>query len=111
MLFASCGYNDTTVRTPGGGASPDPGGAANGEPDEILYAQVNDQVFIPHCLRCHSQSGGNRGGVNLETYSAVLDQIQIVVDAVNSGFMPRSGNMPETAVTMLNDWVAAGAPE
>jgi len=77
--------------------------------DQLSYALVNQYVFTPKCVRCHGQTGG----VNLETYAAVSQNLAAVEGAVRAGSMPKAPAPPLTASEMqiLSDWIAAGAPE
>ena len=85
---------------------------AQGSPGAALdFLAVKSQFFEPQCLRCHSNAGGNRGGVNLETYVNVSNFLSRVQSAVNSGVMPPSGSLSTSMKSILNNWISAGAPE
>jgi uncharacterized membrane protein len=51
---------------------------------KMTYKQIQEKVIAPKCLRCHSSSGGNSGGVNLETlellskYGPKINQVALV---------------------------------
>lgn len=76
---------------------------------QLSYAIVNQYVFTPKCVQCH----GHSGGVNLETFAAVTQNLTAVEGAVRSGSMPKAPAPPLTAneAQLLADWIAAGAPE
>ena len=106
LLLYGCGYTVNPIPSdsvPLGG--PGTSGAT------VDYATVNANVFQPNCVRCHSQAGGNKGGINLETFAQVKSRIQLIASAVNSGIMPPSGTISASAKQKLNDWIASGAPE
>ncbi len=101
LLLHGCGYNDTkltptSISTGQGGA----GSALN-------FTTMQAQLFQPHCVRCH----GNSGGVSLATYSDVRAALTRIQSAVNSGAMPPSGILPTGTRNLLNQWISAGAPE
>lgn len=121
FMIVSCGYNNTKIpgngpmgknEPPGKNGTQVPGKDSNNpQGPQLDFALVKSQFLEVHCLRCHSAAGGNRAGINLETYSSVQPLVSLVQNAVNSGFMPPSGNLPESAKAVLNNWIQAGAPE
>lgn len=118
LMMVSCGYNNTQIpQAPGKGPSipqgPQAPGKEPGNPQgpQLDFATVKTQVFEVHCMHCHSSAGGNRAGINLETYTSVKPLASLIQSAVSSGFMPPSGNMPDSVKTLLNNWIQAGAPE
>ncbi|MBC7715255.1 MAG: hypothetical protein H7177_18055 [Rhizobacter sp.] len=78
----------------------------------ITYEMVNTQVIKPRCLGCHSDAGGNRGQVNLETYENVAAEINTIETEIKSGSMPRPKNKPLTSEQkdLILKWIANGAP-
>lgn len=108
LNLMGCGYDKTDL--PGGGSlgeNPAKGGGNSG----VGFNEVSAQVFQPHCLRCHSTAGGDRAGVNLETYTNVKRFIAQVESTVSSGAMPPRGGLAVEAKAVLLDWIRAGAPE
>lgn len=78
----------------------------------VDFAFVMQEVIGPKCLECHSNAGGNRGHLNFETYAAVKSEIQAIQDSVEFNDMPLNRTpLTETQRQILNNWVAAGAPE
>ncbi|MGE4130338.1 MAG: hypothetical protein AB7F86_01800 [Bdellovibrionales bacterium] len=75
------------------------------------FKSVKATVFDPYCIACHSQAGGNRGGVNLETYANVVADLASIRASVETGRMPRTSPMPEREKSFLLAWITAGAPE
>lgn len=99
LLLVSCGYNSTEVPSALSG-----GGNQQGE---LNFATVKSAVFEPHCIRCH----GSSGGVTLTNYTSVVNSLSRIQGAVNSGAMPPSGSLSQETKNLLNQWIAAGAPE
>ncbi len=100
-----CGYNNTEL--PNLESAAGQSAAANA----LSFSAIKSQVFEPHCLRCHSQAGGNRAGVNLENYTNVQPLVRTILSVVNSGAMPPNGGLPANMKSFLTAWVGAGAPE
>ncbi|HRO68690.1 MAG TPA: hypothetical protein PL182_14045, partial [Pseudobdellovibrionaceae bacterium] len=63
-------------------------GKLSGPGATMDFNSVYQAVIRPKCATCHSASGGNRGGVNLETYENVFANRSAVQSAVQGGFMP-----------------------
>jgi uncharacterized membrane protein len=72
-----------------------------------------DKVFTNNCVGCHSGSGGNKGGVNLETYASTKRWIKEIGDEVAGKKMPPSKKPPlsDDQIRLVNIWVTAGAAE
>lgn len=87
--------------------------AAPPAPAGPVFAEVFTQVIGPRCAGCHSEAGGNRGGVNLETFANVKSELAAIDEAVATGFMPprRSGPLTPEQKDLLARWIAAGAPQ
>ena len=83
------------------------------EVEFISYEMVNTKVIQPRCLGCHSEAGGNRGDVNLETYENVAALAATIEVEIKSGSMPRPKNKPLTAEQkeLILKWIANGAPK
>ena len=108
-LLLGCGYSNTQIPTDA--PTPEMGGPNQSAGTSLDFSSVKAQFFQPYCLRCHSTTGGNKAGINLETYTNVRSVIVKVQNAVNGGVMPPSGSLPSAAVAFLNQWLQAGAPE
>lgn len=109
LMLSGCGYNNTKL--PSDALAAQGTGGNNGSASVLDFATIKAQVFQNNCIRCHSLAGGNKAGVNLESYSSVKPIAQVILSAVNSGSMPPSGTLPSSAKTLLLNWVQAGAPE
>ena len=83
------------------------------EPISFTYEMVNTSVLQPRCISCHSNEGGNRGGVNLETYESVAAAASDIEAAILSGSMPRPRNKPLTPEQkeMILKWISIGFPK
>lgn len=81
------------------------------DPDRPIFSEVFSLVIGPKCATCHSIAGGNRGGLNLETYDNVKAQIALVKDAVGAGWMPPRSRPPLTPDErdLVLKWIEQGA--
>lgn len=109
FIFVGCGYNNTKLPADNSLVSKPDG--SNGASGALDFATIKAQVFEPNCIRCHSAAGGNRAGINLETYSSVQPLVQTILSVVSSGAMPPSGGMAANLKASLVAWIQAGAPE
>ncbi len=74
------------------------------------YQTVRKTVIGPQCLNCHSNSGGNKGSLNLETYEAIKSNLnQIYYRSIEVGDMPEDG-MDANLREILKVWIENGAP-
>jgi hypothetical protein len=106
IVIAGCGYNNTKV--PGETSSSQQNQGTTGALD---FKSVSGLVFQNFCIRCHSQAGGNKGGINLETYASVKSITPKILAAVSGGVMPPTGTLSSSAKNILISWIQAGAPE
>jgi uncharacterized membrane protein len=68
---------------------PDTGELKEMPPDsEIDFELIQTRILELKCLTCHSTAAGNRGGLNLETYVNVRDEIDDILDEVEMNWMP-----------------------
>lgn len=85
--------------------------ASQGTTTPVTYAQVNAQIFTPICLRCHSNATGNNGGVNLETYQSVLNNLTRATNAIDTNVMPFDGPpLSQDLKNLLHQWINQGTP-
>lgn len=113
LSFVSCGYK--TTKLPGASYnyanSPDSKNGTN-TPVNLDYQTVRSQVFEAYCFKCHSQSGGNKAGINFESYSnTIAVGPSVIRDAIATDFMPQRGTLPLPLKNLLLSWIDAGAPE
>lgn len=111
LFIAGCQYKYEKEATPDSG---DNVGAGGGTPGAAApgFDQIRTQVLAPRCFECHSSAGGNRGGINLETFGAVKPLAQAVAASVANDGMPLNRTpLTSQQKALLNSWVAAGAPE
>ena len=75
------------------------------------YQLISTAIIAPRCLECHSASGGNAGGTNLESYSNVQANLASIRNEVTSGAMPKNRSplsLKEKEVFLA--WIDAGGP-
>lgn len=96
----------TSTPDPTEGPSPQPVPAPS--TPELTFASVYERVLQPSCVGCH----GSRGGVNLETYTAVIDHKHDLVEVLEKRTMPPRSRPPLTEEQRdhLLAWIQAGAP-
>ncbi len=111
LLISGCSYS-----TGSGSSNPAPAarppGTPNSEISKVNFKAVSEKVIQARCLECHSAQGGNKGGVNLETYDSVRGQLTSIRDQVATSRMPR--NRPALSSQekeMLFAWIDAGGPK
>ncbi|MCB0414304.1 MAG: hypothetical protein KDD50_08230 [Bdellovibrionales bacterium] len=89
------------------------------------FASLNQYVFQPKCVRCHTEPTQNNHHIVLTNYQTIINSTvfpPLVVPgkpeqsslytAMASGRMPKdSGRMPEHVIKMVFEWIKAGAPE
>lgn len=79
--------------------------------EAINFATVNEKIFKPLCLSCHTAPRG-RAGINLNTYAFVKANLAAVENAVLvEKFMPPSSELEAESANLLKTWIEAGAPE
>lgn len=76
---------------------------------EVKFSQVNEAVFKPKCLTCHSASAGNMAGINLESYEIILQLVPRIESAINSDKMPLGSPLNKELKELLNAWIKQGA--
>jgi uncharacterized membrane protein len=104
--LVACNYNRVHGEAPDKAAKLEEMSAASFD-----YASVQFAVISPKCLNCHSASGGNKGGLNLETYPQVRANMnRIYFRAIEKRDMPAEG-LPQASFDLLKSWLEAGAPE
>ena len=81
------------------------------DPNKIDYQMVNSQVIGPRCLSCHSNQGGNRAGLNLETYENVFNERNGIKNQVSNGSMPTGSPLTSIQKQTILTWLNNGAPE
>lgn len=84
---------------------------------EAKFASINSKILQPKCLGCHS-SANSQGGVNVQTYQAVMNLVQPgnpaasgLYDSTLKNRMPKNGTMlTGQELKVISDWIIAGAP-
>ena len=78
---------------------------------ESNYESVNAKVLVSQCLDCHSNAGGNKGNLNLETYKNIRSNLnQIMYRVLETKDMPRGG-LTGSDYALMEMWLQSGAPE
>lgn len=82
---------------------------------EPKFTSVFNNVIKPKCLGCHSNAGGNKGGVNLETYNSLrsfttpgLSANSVLVIALSAGGK-MSGRVTANELSVIKQWIDAGS--
>lgn len=107
LSLAACNYKLEKLSAP-----PRVSGEEVMNQTQLDFALVMEKVIQPKCLECHAAAGGNRGGVNLETYAAVFLNLADVKADIEDGSMPkRRQPLTQAQKDLILNWIAAGAPE
>ncbi len=112
FIWAGCQYKN---QKNAGEATPgEPNSTSGADSNQSIpgFLTIQSQILAPKCYECHSSSGGNRAGINLETYQKVKPLARAIQNSVASDFMPLNRSPLTTAQKqLLSQWVAGGAPE
>jgi mono/diheme cytochrome c family protein len=105
--FAACNYKvDKRAASPGGVDSTVEG-AKN-----VDFETIRSNVFQPRCYQCHSAAGGNKSGVNVETYAAVKQELAEIKASIEDNSMPKNqAPLSDEQKHLFMSWITAGAPE
>ncbi len=75
------------------------------------FAAVSAAVFVPHCLKCHSNTV-QKGKVNLEQYTNAARHATEIGEALDIDDMPRKAPaLPPELKAIVYAWIDGGAPE
>ena len=111
LLLAGCSLRKSDPMNLDGGAAVED--TTLFQTDKLDYKIIREQILQKHCLSCHSEKGGNKGDVNLETYETVFENRIQVRAEVFAGSMPpeRAPNLKlsKAQSTAVIDWIDAGA--
>jgi mono/diheme cytochrome c family protein len=75
------------------------------------FALIQSEVLAPNCFQCHSVAGGNKAGVNLESYLKVKQFIAPIQSSVSQNFMPPRTPLSAKRKEILFQWIQMGMPE
>jgi uncharacterized membrane protein len=110
LILTSCSYrhvkeSESFVSTGSQGINTlDAGG-------DVYFASVQKNIILPRCAKCHSDSGGNQGGVNLENYDDVTKHLNgINQRSLIEKNMPPGKPLNSDELNILGNWIAKGAP-
>lgn len=75
----------------------------------VTFEKVKQEIFIPHCIRCHSSFENESG---LDRYIDKNDPLNsALLDSVESGFMPlRAPDLSESKIQLLRDYLDSLSP-
>lgn len=77
----------------------------------VTFGDVKDNVFVPHCLKCHS-TDIQKGDIDLERFETAFAAAAMIREEVESDRMPRRAPpLSAELKAMLFAWIDAGAPE
>lgn len=102
FAFSGCSYLGPSdpIITGGGLLTPQ-------EKTKLSYASVTP-VFKQNCISCH----GTAGGVNLESYQSIRENIAAIERAVfKTKTMPKGFSLSANQMQILKAWIEMGAPE
>ncbi len=106
--FVHCGFKSLKSNSsPNGGAVPVNAAEILARPAN--FADVNQYVFGASCQHCHS-SAVAAGGIVLESYASIRQNLTVVLGAIESGAMPPSG-LNSFQSQLFSKWINQGAPE
>lgn len=74
---------------------------------QIDFRIVSQAVFQTRCVTCH----GTSGGVNMQSYPSVKQNIDRIRMVLENRRMPKSGPLPEEESRLVLQWIQDGAPE
>ena len=75
------------------------------------FADVSKAVFVPQCIKCHSNTVA-KGGVNLEQYTNAAAHAKEIGDALDIDDMPRKAPaLAPDLKAIVYAWIEGGAPE
>lgn len=90
--------------------TPAPGdGNDSNSSDRVTFDDVNDRIIVPRCVECHGASGG----VNLEGYARVKNEVPAIKEVVLKYKMmppPEKEPLTEEELELLKKWIDQGAP-
>jgi uncharacterized membrane protein len=94
---------------------------ANGFPEKpkevqpVYFKDVFEKVIKTNCLKCHSEAGGNKGDVNLETYASVFENRFEIKQDIETDQMPpkppRGSVLTGEQKKLIISWLEQGALE
>lgn len=73
------------------------------------YSYISANIIGPNCVDCHGPSLAS-AGYNFGTYQQFNAQRNAAMSAINGGRMPPGAPLTAQQISILNSWIAAGAP-
>lgn len=101
----------STTPTPAPTPTPNPTPPPAPIPVKISFEKILNQVIKTNCLKCHSEIGGNSGGVNLETYDNVFKKRIDIKSEITGNQMPPQEGTELTAdqKKLILTWIDQGS--
>lgn len=79
-------------------------------PSVPSFLEVSSKVFIPHCVKCHSNEE-DKGGVNLEDFGSAKQYASEIAFALDTDDMPRRAPpLPPELKALVYAWIDGGTP-
>lgn len=109
LAVGACNYNH--VRS-GAAEGTTGNGGLSIQSAGLDYLNVQVNVLGPQCVSCHSQQGGSKGGLNLESFAQVRAAMNsIYFRSIEKRDMPPREALSSSQMDLLKSWLEAGAPE
>ena len=108
LVLSSCNFVEHL--TPKGAANVD--SSVSVDRSQLSFQQVSQKVFTTNCVSCHN-GATQSGGVDLTNYASVKAKMEAIHDVLLAKSMPPASRAQLTSsqASLLNSWIAAGAPE
>lgn len=76
----------------------------------VSFQEVKQGVFSQRCFPCHTDAGGNKGGVNLENHGNAFAKLPNILRAtIENPTMPPGGqSLSKEEFQLLNTWIRQG---
>ena len=109
LLLASCSYRNVKDNDFSSNITQGVNGLEAGS--DVYFVAIQKNILQPRCISCHSDSGGNQGGVNLENYDDVIKHLNgINQRTLLEKNMPPGRPLSSNELSYLGNWIAKGAP-
>jgi uncharacterized membrane protein len=111
MIFSLFGCNYNRVKG-NSDLSANPENLHSASFEAFDYSSIKASVLDVSCVGCHSNAGGNQGGLNLESYDNVkAASAKIYYRTIEAKNMPPVAVLSESSFGLLKNWIEIGAPE
>jgi uncharacterized membrane protein len=77
----------------------------------LSYTQIVNTILQPKCLACHSSTGGNAGGLGLESHDEVVANLASIKAEIVADTMPKNrAKLTVKEKKIMYAWIDAGGP-